>query len=492
MERLQQIYDDAGAPGAQAFRFAVRRAGLQISEVEAKSFVAKQSTGQLMQRRIPSDGVVPSGGKDSARAQADLVDFSKRITRINKGNKYVLVVIDLYDRQLFTVPMKSKSANETLQAWKKVIQSNGGVQFAEVTVDLGNEFSLLGQELESKGSVLRKKDLRQANTLSVVDRAIGKLKKLLANYDLSNWANSLKRATLAHNENSHDKLMGSAPNDVKTSPELQYQIEADHGKEIKHNNDKWRNRVGRLRDAGAFRTALPRGTWARIDAPKFSGGTFNVDGFKGSHVESGGTSYPVKTSLAVPVGSADVDIGIETGPGAGRRARQKEMLQDFGRKLKDLLPTSGYTLKRVAQILTGMRGWEDTTAIYGPAKQGRIGNFLKLYPRWFAIQGTGPGIKVFPAEPVPVARPVQVGGASSSGPAERQPRAPEIDPRAPYRKFPNDQKVEYGDNPARATTPRHRRYEKYRMATTIGQARRLGATSQDISLDIQNGALKLL
>ncbi len=78
-DRLQQIYDDAGAPGVQAFRFAVRRAGLQISETEAKAFVALQSTGQIKQGHIPSDGVVPSGGKDSSRAQADLIDFLREL-----------------------------------------------------------------------------------------------------------------------------------------------------------------------------------------------------------------------------------------------------------------------------------------------------------------------------------------------------------------------------------------------------------------------------
>ena len=93
-----------------------------------------------------------------------------------------------------------------------------------------------------------------------------------------------------------------------------------------------------------------------------------------------------------------------------------------------------------------------------------------------------------------VARPVQVsmgGGASSStdpAPRERQPRTIEIDPRAPYRRFPNEQRVEYGANPARVNTPRHRRFEAYKVATTIGAARRLGATSQDI----QAGALRLL
>ena len=77
LQSWQQIYDDAGAPGVQAFRFAVRRAGLQITEAEAKAFVAKQSTGQIKAGHIASDGVVPSGGKDSSRAQADLIDFSK-------------------------------------------------------------------------------------------------------------------------------------------------------------------------------------------------------------------------------------------------------------------------------------------------------------------------------------------------------------------------------------------------------------------------------
>ena len=135
---------------------------------------------------------------------------------------------------------------------------------------------------------------------------------------------------------------------------------------------------------------------------------------------------------------------------------------------------------------------------YGPAKAGRIVSFLELYPNYFSLQGTGPAVKVIPVAPPPApepraSRPVQVGGASSSsGPAERQPRALEIDPRAPYRRFPNEQRVRFEDNPGRPGGPRWARFEKYKMATTIGGARRLGATSQDISMDVAAGALVLL
>ena len=122
LQSWQQIYDDAGAPGVQAFGFAVRRPSLQTSDAEAKAFVDGQSASQIMQGNIPSDGVVASDGKDNSRAQADLIDFSKRIKRINKGYKYVLVVFDLYERQLSTVPMKSKSSEETIRTWRSVLE----------------------------------------------------------------------------------------------------------------------------------------------------------------------------------------------------------------------------------------------------------------------------------------------------------------------------------------------------------------------------------
>ncbi len=106
------------------------------------------------------------------------------------------------------------------------------------------------------------------------------------------------------------------------------------------------------------------------------------------------------------------------------------------------------------------------------------------------MQGSGPNITVFPAAP-PAPRPVQVGGASSSG-LSRAPRAAEIQPRAAYMRFPNEQKVEFRANPARENGARWRRYEKYKTATTIGQARRLGATAQDLKLDLNAAALVLV
>ncbi len=172
--RLQQIYDDAGRPGVQAFRFAVRRAGLQISETEAKAFVARQATGQIFQGRIPSDGVVPGGGREDMRFQIDLIDWSKRIRKLSGKHRYALVAVDNYNRQIFTQPMRNKTAETTLEAWRKVVRANGDITPKEVTADLGNEWALLEQEITSKGGVLRRKNMQSVNTLAIVDRVVGK------------------------------------------------------------------------------------------------------------------------------------------------------------------------------------------------------------------------------------------------------------------------------------------------------------------------------
>ena len=167
-------------------------------------------------------------------------------------------------------------------------------------------------------------------------------------------------------------------------------------------------------------------------------------------------------------------------------------------QLRDLIPSTGFTINRTGIVLNNMPNFADTTAIHGPAKQGRIGAFIKLYPNYFRTEGIGAKMMVFralPPEPKPAQpRPVQIGGSSSSGaePADRMPRAAELESRAAYRRFPNEQRVEYLENPARLGTPRYRRFERYKAVNTIGEARRLGATSQDISMDLSASALKLL
>ena len=103
-EQLQQIYDDSGRPGAEAFRFKARRQGVNITAKEAQDFVKKQSIGQVFTGRLVSDGKVEGGSRDNDKAQMDLIDFSKKIKRL-KGTRYVLCLVSLFDREASCEPL---------------------------------------------------------------------------------------------------------------------------------------------------------------------------------------------------------------------------------------------------------------------------------------------------------------------------------------------------------------------------------------------------
>ena len=255
---LQEIYDSAGRPGAQAFRFGVKKAGYSITDKEAKAFVGKQSIGQVFRGRqgMPSDGKVP-GGREDMRFQIDLIDMSKRIEKL-KTQRYVLVAVDIADRTAYTAAQKSKTAEETLRAFKEIIRENAGVMPRETTVDLGKEYALLGPFIEERGGTLRRKNVQAVNTLGIVDQVIQKLKRILSGYNLNAFKGSLDKAMKAYNRTSHRYLLGSAPEDDKNSEELQYTLEAQAGRDMLHNNKKWKAKVGRLQDQGGFRTALDR------------------------------------------------------------------------------------------------------------------------------------------------------------------------------------------------------------------------------------------
>ena len=77
-----------------------------------------------------------------------------------------------------------------------------------------NTYAMLEHEIASKGGVLRRKHMQAANTLAVVDGAIGKLKTILSGYSLTDWSGALRKATAAYNDRSHSYLMGSAPDDA--------------------------------------------------------------------------------------------------------------------------------------------------------------------------------------------------------------------------------------------------------------------------------------
>ena len=176
------------------------------------------------------------------------------------------------------------------------------------------------------------------NSIAVGDRGIQTLKMILANLQSTSdhgWSQLTKKATSIYNDREHSHLYGESPEDVSENKVVQYHLEAEAGDDVEHNNKKWRQKPGRLKEKGAFHEPLDRNTWERIDQPKFGGEVHEVDGLKGANVEDQeGRSYPVRQVLAVPWTSADINMSDELVPGSRKREQQRLHLRQYSEQLK--------------------------------------------------------------------------------------------------------------------------------------------------------------
>ena len=69
---------------------------------------------------------------------ADLVDM-QRYASVNKGYKYILVVLDVFSRYAFARPLKTKSGVNTAKALENIFQSSGRTP-QKLWTDCGTEF----------------------------------------------------------------------------------------------------------------------------------------------------------------------------------------------------------------------------------------------------------------------------------------------------------------------------------------------------------------
>ena len=78
--------------------------------------------------------IVPSA---RFQMQADLVDFSL-LKSYNDNYKYILVVVDVFLKKVFTAYLKSKSSSDMIEAFERVMPEIG--KFFKLQTDMGHEF----------------------------------------------------------------------------------------------------------------------------------------------------------------------------------------------------------------------------------------------------------------------------------------------------------------------------------------------------------------
>jgi len=206
------IENSAGFSSAQKLAEAT---GVDIAYV--RKWLSKQNTYTLhksVKRKFTRSRYIVSNCRISF--EADLMDVQS-ISRVNKGVKHLLLVIDIFSREAWCEPLKSKNGKDVKAALSKILQRSGSC--LKFRVDSGKEFdnSNVRDLLSSKGiRFIKTRDT--TIKCSMAERLIRTLRMKLEKYFTFTgkkiYINKLQSLIKAYNVTKHSAI-GVAPIDVK-------------------------------------------------------------------------------------------------------------------------------------------------------------------------------------------------------------------------------------------------------------------------------------
>ena len=223
---LHRKYYDPAFPGSfsglDRFFKAIKKDGVyNISRNDVQEWLSSQDTytvNKPVRRKFKRNRVIVSGIDD--QWDGDLMDLSS-LAKYNKNYKFILLLIDIFSRFVWAVPLKSKHASEIIRAFKKVFSK--GRKPSSLRTDNGGEFVA-----KSVKHFLKEQNINAFTTKNAeikanyAERAIRTIKGKILKYTYSNqtykYIDALDSILIAYNKSFHSSIK-MAPQDVNETNE---------------------------------------------------------------------------------------------------------------------------------------------------------------------------------------------------------------------------------------------------------------------------------
>lgn len=154
--------------------------------------------------------------------QADLIEFIP-YARLNKGHKYILLVINCFSKYVWTRPLKSKSGVEVTSSFESIIKTLKGNVPINLQVDAGKEFWNKQFQNLCKTYNINLYSTYTTIKAAIAERAIRTIKNLLyKDFSLRGkykWTDILQEVTSKYNNSPHSAIGGINPSKVNKSNE---------------------------------------------------------------------------------------------------------------------------------------------------------------------------------------------------------------------------------------------------------------------------------
>lgn len=230
---LRELYYTPGKPGAFAgpekLYQAVKLDGkYKIGRQKIKQFLNNEDAYSLykpIRKTFPRSKVVVN--TIDSMWDGDLADVSN-IASHNDGYKFLLVLIDIFSRFLFIVPLKNKQNQTIIEGLKSVFQK--GRKPHTLRTDKGSEFKnrWVKTFLHKQGiTVIYTQNETKAN---YAERVIRTMKNLMYRYFMKErtyrYVNVLQDLVNSYNKRPHRSLGSNAPADVNEDNANEIRLDA--------------------------------------------------------------------------------------------------------------------------------------------------------------------------------------------------------------------------------------------------------------------------
>ena len=132
-EQIRQISEELNNPSALKLHRVLQSRGIKVSRKEVDGFVRAQSERQVQAPPYKFQGKIAAHELND-RWFADLIDFAAapsdggkktELTPTRDGEKYVLVVQDVFSRKLFTRALTNKRPETVAASFREILDEVG-------------------------------------------------------------------------------------------------------------------------------------------------------------------------------------------------------------------------------------------------------------------------------------------------------------------------------------------------------------------------------
>ena len=266
-QQLLDVFTKFHYPGRSKFMTILQKLGIKESIKNIDEFLNKQSINQIFNENVPKSGHSVSFSYLD-RVQIDIIDMSS-FYNTNSHYYYILLIIDVFSRQLWAFALKSKNIDSVEDALETYFQN-----YIPHIITSDNESSFMSAKIQS---LLKKHNIIHITCepgdhkiLGIIDRVCRSIKvnihKYITENNTTKYLNHLTELINSYNDSPHRSITNLTPNEATQNEN--YQIIFDLNLEkSKHNKNKKTN-VFKVDDTVRIRNR--KKMYERAYDPKYS------------------------------------------------------------------------------------------------------------------------------------------------------------------------------------------------------------------------------